>query len=133
MSVYVVLDWFFMVLHTAIILFNLFGWIWKKTRKVNLILLLLTGSSWLILGIWKGVGYCPLTDWHFEVLQKLGEKNIPQSYIKYLVDRITGWNIPENLTDRLTVLLYLVALICSVIVNTRSKIKSNTDKTMNYQ
>ena len=59
-------DIFFVVFHTALILFNMAGWIWKKTRLANLITLLLTGSSWLVLGLIVGsLGYCPLTDWHF--------------------------------------------------------------------
>ncbi|MDH4059101.1 MAG: DUF2784 domain-containing protein [Cyclobacteriaceae bacterium] len=78
---YKLLDGLFMVLHPAIILFNLFGWIPRKTRKANLILLLLTGASWFVLGIWKGIGYCPLTDWHFKVLRKLGQTDLPYSYI----------------------------------------------------
>jgi len=72
---YRILDIFFVVFHTSVILFNLFGWIWRKTRKYNLILLVITGASWLILGLIVGtLGYCPLTDWHFDVLEKLGEK-----------------------------------------------------------
>jgi len=123
MSVYNVLDWFFMVLHPAIIVFNLAGWMLKKTRKANLILLLLTGSSWFILGLWKGIGYCPLTDWHFTVLEKKGAENLPDSYIKYLIDRITGWNISEKTADTLTVTLYFLALSCSLIVNISGRIK----------
>lgn len=128
MTIYNLLDWFFMVLHPAIILFNLAGWMLKKTRKANLILLLLTGSSWLILGLWKGIGYCPLTDWHFTALGKLGAKNLPDSYIKYLFDRITGWNVAENTADSLTVTLYFLALLCSFIVNIRSRIKMKRSK-----
>lgn len=123
MTLYYLLDWLFMVLHPALILFNLIGWLWMKTRKTNLILLLVTGSSWFILGIWKGIGYCPLTDWHFEVLRKLGAEDLPHSYIKYLADRVTGWNVAETLVDYLTASLYFLALICSIIVNIRSRVK----------
>ncbi|MCK5838377.1 MAG: DUF2784 family protein, partial [Bacteroidales bacterium] len=66
-------DTFFIIFHTALTLFNLFGWIWQKTRKLNLIILLLTGFSWFGLGIFYGIGYCPLTDWHYRVLRKMGE------------------------------------------------------------
>jgi len=48
----------------------------EKTRKANLILLLLTGLSWFGLGIFYGWGYCPLTDWHWKVLRELGETGI---------------------------------------------------------
>lgn len=128
MTVANVLDWFFMILHPAIILFNLTGWTLKKTRKANLILLLITGSSWFILGLWKGIGYCPLTEWHFNVLEKAGAENLPDSYIKYLIHRITGWNVTENTANTLTVTLYFLALVCSFIVNIRSRIKIKRDK-----
>jgi hypothetical protein len=84
------LDVFFTVFHTLLIFFNLFGWIWKRTRRINLVCLLLTAGSWLILGIFYGIGYCPLTDWHFAVLERLGYTDLPSSYISFLVHRLTG-------------------------------------------
>ena len=65
---YKFLDIFFIVFHTSLIFFNLFGWIWKYTRRANLVALLLTGGSWFILGLYYGIGYCPFTEWHWEVL-----------------------------------------------------------------
>jgi hypothetical protein len=124
MLTYRFLDAFFMVLHPAIIVFNLTGWIFRKTRRWNLVLLLLTGASWFILGIWKGIGYCPLTDWHFSVLIKLGEKDLPFSYIAYLMDRILGWRLSDELTDYVTVTLFALALCCSVALNFRDIRKS---------
>jgi Protein of Unknown function (DUF2784) len=112
------LDIFFVLFHTFIILFNLFGWIWKRTRKYNLILLLLTGGSWLFLGLLVGtLGYCPLTDWHFEVLEKLGHTDLPLSYIKYLADRLTGLNFSSSLVDNITLYSFLAALIISLYLN----------------
>ena len=126
MTLYHVLDWFFMIIHPALILFNITGWIWKKTRKANLILLLITGGSWLILGIWYGIGYCPLTDWHFGVLRKLTTEDLPHSYIKYLADRMTGWKLDETLINYLTASFYFLALICSLIINIRTRFKMKT-------
>ncbi len=118
------LDIFFIVFHTALTLFNLFGWIWRRTRKFNLIILLLTGSSWFVLGIFYGIGYCPLTDWHFQILRKLGETGLPHSYLKYLFDRITGLDINSSLVEITTLLLFLLALLASVYFNFfRKKIK----------
>ena len=111
------LDYFFTGFHTALIIFNLFGWIHPKTRKFNLITLLLTGVSWFILGIFYGIGYCPLTDWHFKILEKLGETNLPNSYITYLVARLTGYNFKEALIDRITLIGYLTALVISITLN----------------
>lgn len=116
---YQVIDIFFLVFHTFLILFNLFGWIWKKTRKANLFLLVLTGASWAGLGLFYGIGYCPLTDWHFSVLERLGVYNLPNSYIKYLADRITGMSFNQDIVDSLTLYLYLAALVISLAMNFR--------------
>ncbi len=118
---YKFLDIFFVVFHTSMIFFNLFGWTWKPTRKANLITLLLTGGSWFILGIFYGIGYCPLTDWHWQVLHKLGIYDLPNSYVKYLVLRLTGIDLTAGLTDALTVILFFVALIMSVLFNFRNR------------
>ncbi|MBN2519118.1 MAG: DUF2784 domain-containing protein [Bacteroidales bacterium] len=116
-----ILDWFFVIFHSSLVLFNLFGWIWKKTRKINLITLVLTGLSWFVLGIFYGIGYCPLTDWHFDVLRNLGNHNLPNSYMKYLIDRIFNCDINANLVDTGTAIGYFLALALSIFVNFRKK------------
>ena len=108
---YELLDMFFVFIHSFLIIFNLFGWRWKKTRKANLVLLLLTAFSWFVLGIWYGIGYCPLTDWHWKALRHLGNYNLPNSYVKYLADRITGLDFNAQLVDTLVVVLFLLAFI----------------------
>ncbi|MBI5009973.1 MAG: DUF2784 domain-containing protein [Bacteroidia bacterium] len=118
------LDIFFIIFHTSLIIFNLFGWIWKRTQKFNLIALSITGASWLLLGILVGtLGYCPLTEWHFHVLSKLGETDIPNSYIKYLADRLTGLDFDPSLVDNVTLFAFLIALAISLFVNIRSFIR----------
>ena len=119
-----IIDIFFIVFHTSLIFFNLFAWIWKKTRLLNLITLLLTGTSWLFLGWIVGTpGYCPFTDWHFRILYKIGETNLPNSYIKYLADRLTGLNISASLADHVTLVAFLLALLLSVYFNFRDFVK----------
>ena len=116
-----ILDIFFVIFHSSLILFNLFGWIWNKTRRLNLITLLLTGGSWLFVGLIVGtLGYCPLTDWHFNILYRLGKTNLPNSYVKYLADRLTGLDINASLIDDITLYSFLAALILSIIFNFRS-------------
>jgi len=117
-------DIFFLVFHTSLILFNLFGWIWKKTRLANLITLLITAGSWLILGLIVGsLGYCPLTDWHFRILRQLGVSDLPVSYIKYLADRLTGLDFNQNLVDAVTLWGLAGALVVSATLNTYQIIK----------
>lgn len=114
---YTFLDLFFIVFHTCLIVFNLFGWIWKYTRKINLITLLLTGSSWFILGLFYGIGYCPLTEWHWEVLHRLGHSDLQDSYISYLFERLFRITVDPKLAVSLTLIFYLLALGSSVYMN----------------
>jgi hypothetical protein len=116
-------DIFFVAFHTTLTLFNAIGWIWRKTRKLNLITLSLTGGSWFILGLFYGIGYCPLTEWHFQVLRKLGNYNLPYSYIEYLTERITPFNPDPELVDAVTVVVFFLALALSIILNIRDKRK----------
>ena len=125
------LDIFFVAFHTSLIFFNLFGWIWKRTRKLNLITLSLTGASWLFLGLIVGtLGYCPLTDWHFKILEKLGKTDLPYSYTKYLADRLTGLDINASLVDNVTLYSFLAALVISIFLNMKdyrnSKMRKNS-------
>ena len=115
------LDLFFTFAHILVIGFNLFGWIWKKTRKAHLVVVMLTVASWFILGLWKGLGYCFLTDWHWRVKEKLGEQDLPNSFIKYFADKITGENINPQLVDTVTLLLFLIIIVITVYLNFFSK------------
>ena len=117
---YRILDILFVVFHTSLTLFNLLGWIWKKTRLANLITLALTGASWLFLGLLVGMpGYCPLTDWHFDILEKLGKTDLPTSYIKYLIDRLTGLDVNETLVNKATLFGFIAALVIALFLKFR--------------
>jgi len=105
------------ILHLLIIGFNLFGWIAKSTRLAHFWFAMLTLSCWTILGIWFGLGYCPITDWQWNIKAKLGETNLPGSFIKYFADRIFQANFSPNLIDTLTLVLFLLAILISVKLN----------------
>ena len=127
-----ILDIFFVIFHTSLTLFNMFGWIWKRTRMANLITLALTGGSWLFLGMIVGVpGYCPLTDWHFNILYKLGRTDLPTSYIKYLVDRMTGLNVNQTMVDNVTLYGFIAALALSLFLTIRDYRKRKRVHNMN--
>jgi hypothetical protein len=114
------LNKFFFVFHSIVIIFLLFGWAWKKTRLANLMVILLTSFSWFILGIWYGYGYCPSTDWHWQVRARLGYEDLPNSYTKFLIDSFTGWNVDQGLVDVLTLILLLLALGASLYLNIKN-------------
>jgi hypothetical protein len=114
-----ILNIFFIVFHTMFILFNLFGWAWKKTRRLHMLALLLTAFSWLVLGIWYGIGYCPCTDWHWQVKLKLGHTDIPYSYMKYLLDTLLGLDLEASLVDKITASGFILTFLISVVLNIR--------------
>jgi hypothetical protein len=116
---YQLLDWFFVAFHTLLITFNLFGWIRKAWLRYNLITLLLTGGSWIFLGLFYGLGYCPLTDWHWMVLENLAKHPETNSYVAYLFNRIIGIEMSDSYADALTLYTYLGAIFLSIILNAK--------------
>jgi len=116
---YVFFDKFFFVFHSMLIVLILFGWIWRKTRVINFIVVLLTALSWTVLGIWYGFGFCPCTEWHWQVREKLGYFDMPSSYTKFLIDSLTGLDVNEKLVDILAVSFLVLALFFSVFTNVR--------------
>lgn len=121
MWTYYLLHYFFLLFHTGLILFNCLGWIWRKTRRWNLYTLLATGCSWFVLGIFYGWGYCPCTDWHWQVLYELGANDLPRSYIAYLVELWMGLTLDPMTVDVATLGVFILALIISAITNYRSR------------
>lgn len=113
------LNIFFFVFHTAFTLFNVAGWIFSKTRKLNLITLLLTAFSWFVVGIWKGIGFCYCTEWHWQVREQLGYHDQTRSYIHFLILKLTGANLNISLVETATVVVFGVSLAMSVWLNVR--------------
>ncbi len=120
---YYFLDKFFLFFHSALMIFILFGWVWRKTRLTNLIVILLTAFSWFFLGIWYGFGFCPSTEWHWQVRYRLGYFNMPDSYTKFLADTLTGLDINQKVIDIIAVLFLALALLASVLTNVRDRRK----------
>jgi hypothetical protein len=111
------LDILLTVAHLVLIGFNLLGWIWIKTRKAHLITVAATAFSWFVLGIWFGWGYCPITDWQWKVKEKLGETDLPNSFIKYYADKISGRNIDPSVVDTITLVTFLIVIIGTIYFN----------------
>lgn len=116
---YAFLDKFFFIFHTSLMIFILFGWMWKKTRLANLIIILLTAFSWTVLGIWYGFGFCPSTEWHWQVRMKLGYYDLPSSYTKFLMDSLTGLDMEEKLVDAIAVFFLGISFSASILANVR--------------
>ncbi len=122
------LNIFFFVFHTGLIAFNLSGWVWKRTRLANLATLGATAMSWFVLGIWYGFGYCPSTEWHWRVREALGLSTDTGSYVKFLVDTMTGLDVKTEIVDSATVILLAFALAASIFTTVISRRKKRSLK-----
>ncbi len=118
---YAFLDWFFVVFHGALVLFNLTGWIWPRTRRLHLAVIGLTVLSWVGLGLFWGWGYCPFTEWHWQVKRTLGETGLPASYVKYYADQATGRAWEPATIDAIVVGCGVGALLLSAALNWRDR------------
>ncbi|MDX1477856.1 MAG: DUF2784 domain-containing protein [Saprospiraceae bacterium] len=110
------LDILLTTVHAAVIVFNCVGWIWKRTRRSHLWCMGLTAGSWFVLGIWKGWGYCFLTDWAWTVKRQLGETDLPASFIHYGVQKL-GINVAPQTTDLVTLIVFGLCICFTVYVN----------------
>ena len=108
----------FFVFHTAWIVFNCVGWAWRRTRRWHLATVTLTALSWFGLGIWYGWGYCPCTDWHWQVRARLGYDD-PPSYIQLLVRELTGIELDRGWADWLALGTLALAALLSGLLNIR--------------
>jgi hypothetical protein len=113
------LNIFFYIFHSLLIGFIAAGWVWRPLRRWHLGVCLLTVFSWAGLGLRYGFGYCLFTHGHWVVLQKLGHADLPRSYIKLLLDGLTGLDLSADLVDGVTVSVFAAAWLLSLALNIR--------------
>ena len=118
---YQFLNIFFFVFHTVWTLFNMVGWMFRPTRRWHLVTLTLTALSWFVLGIWYGWGYCLCTDWHWQVRRQLGFDDESNSYIHFLLLKLTGINMDPQLVETATLVIFVLAVVMSVWLNIRDR------------
>ncbi len=111
------LDILLSIVHLAIVGFNLLGWMYKKTTKAHFISIVLTASSWFLLGIWFGMGYCPFTDWQWQVKEKLGERNLPSNFIEYFAEKFTGIDFDARFVNNMIAISFVIVALLSIYVN----------------
>jgi Protein of Unknown function (DUF2784) len=90
----------FFVFHTLWIAFTCVGWAWRPTRRWQFAAVSLTAFSWFGLGLRYGWGYCPFTDWHWLIRERLGYRD-PPSYIQLLVRELAGIDLKPAVADAL--------------------------------
>jgi len=118
-TLYLILDVLLVAFHTLLVGFNTLGWAWRRTRRLHLFTISATLLSWFGLGVIYGWGYCPLTDWHWQVKRALGETHLPASCMKYYLDRITGVEWSAAVVDALVIGAAAGALVVSAVLNMR--------------
>ena len=121
------LDITFYAIHITIILYCLFGWVFRRFRRAHLVFIGVIAGCWIGLGLWYGMGYCPLTDWHWQVKQKLSEKELPPSFIKHVWDNVSPVPISDSAADVLTVTGFFGAVVISIYLNVIKGIHRDRD------
>ena len=86
----------------------------RKTRPWHLAAVSLTAFSWFGLGAWFGWGYCPCTDWHWQVRDRLGLDS-PPSYVQLLIREMLGVEVTPRAADILALGLFVVAASLGVV------------------
>jgi hypothetical protein len=124
------LNYFFFIFHLMWIVFNLTGWRWRETRKLHLITMLLTAFSWFILGLWHDIGYCITDHWHSQVRESLGYPAHSDSFIHFMILRVTGLDVNDEILDMVTMIVFIVLLLVTMLLNWRDRQVSALSKRM---
>ena len=112
----VVLDWLLFSTHTALVFFNVFGWIWKRTRVAHLITFGLTAFSWFVLGAVYGWGYCFCTDYHARILERLGYPEANLTFLQLMAQRLFGWPVSSAVADAWGVVVFALIVMATASV-----------------
>jgi hypothetical protein len=83
------------------------------------VVIIATLASWSILGIFFGFGYCPFTDWQWDLKRKLGETGLPNSFVEYYLEALTGADFSPSVVDSMVLGCAIVALGLSIWLNLR--------------
>ena len=75
------------------------------------------------LGVWYGWGYCPCTDWHWQVRARLGFDD-PHSYIQLLIREVTGLELGVGAANALAVVTLAVAALLGAGFSLRDRLRS---------
>ncbi len=110
----------FHLVHIVIILFVMIGWIFSTLLPLHLALTLLTLGSWFILGRWFGIGYCPISDWHWKIKAILGEGRPNGTYIHLVLQNITKRELNSAIVDKVVLIGTMVIMGISLVLNVQA-------------
>ena len=115
----------FFVVHNLLLVFNLLGWIWPRTRRMHLFALGATLFSWLVIGAWCGWGYCLCADWHFQVRRQLNIHGGESNHTQMLFHQILGLSVTPSFADMVSAGALIMVLIATAVVWVR-QLKANS-------
>lgn len=102
------------IFHLIIVFFLMFGWALAKTRPLHRIAVAVTSFLWIVVGAFVGtIGYCPVTDWHWQVKKMRGETELPVSYIDYQLQRI-GIHLPPERADQIVMAVFAAIVVITI-------------------
>jgi hypothetical protein len=104
------------ITHILLMLFIMTGWIFRRSRMIHLLVVLLTGFSWIVFINSKEMGYCILTDWQWQVLGSLGKTNLPETYVQYLYEQLTDHRILKATSRNITRSVWIISLTLSIML-----------------
>ncbi len=115
----ILLNQAFFVLHSLLIVFNIVGWAFRRTRLLHLITMGAVIFSWFVLGAFYGWGYCLCTDWHFQVRRQLGYHDSESSYIQLMAKHWAGVELSATAAAWIAGSVFAFILIAMTVVWTR--------------
>ncbi len=111
-----IIDVGFHLVHLSIIFFFLFGWLFETTQLAHFILSLFILLSWFGLGFIFGFGYCLVTDLQWRIKRRLNREPSAKLYIKYMLDKMMGWNSNPSVVNRVTIYVFFGIFSLSTIL-----------------
>ena len=112
----VIQDWALFLAHVCLIIFNMVGWIWPRTRVLHLVTMGLTSFSWFVLGAIHGWGYCVCMDYHAHILRQLNHPDAHVTFIQLVLKRLFGISASQPVADYLTVIVFALIVIATAAV-----------------
>ncbi len=104
-------------LHWVLILFCAIGWILPQTRMAHLGLVVLIAFSWFGLGLFRGLGFCVLTDLQWKVKRLLGQSPGSRSFVINELEQFVRIPLNQGFVDRVVEIGFYLAAFLSLYVN----------------
>lgn len=104
------------IFHSGLVLFVVFGVFFRRLIKYHFPILLAIWASWVGLGMYvHHLGYCIITDWHWQVKAREGQVNLPGSYITYIFNAATGIKASNIIVAQITGAVMVIITLVSGI------------------